>query len=58
MWLSWTLQGRHPDHLPSGEHLGEAFDLRAFNDLLLGNGALPLSVLGEVVDRWSASYSR
>jgi uncharacterized protein (DUF885 family) len=40
------------------EHLGEAFDLRAFNDLLLGNGALPLSVLGEVVDRWSASYSR
>ena len=26
VWLSWTLQGRHPDHLPSGEHLGEAFD--------------------------------
>ena len=26
VWLSWTLQGQHPDHLPSGEPLTEAFD--------------------------------
>lgn len=31
VWLSWTLQGQHPDHLPSGEHLGAAFD--AIEDL-------------------------
>ena len=26
VWLSWTLQGQHPDHLPSGEPLESAFD--------------------------------
>ena len=26
VWLSWTLQGQHPNRLPSGEHLDEAFD--------------------------------
>jgi len=32
--------------------LGPAFDLRAFNDLVLSNGALPLSVLDGVVAGW------
>ncbi|MEE9254970.1 MAG: homocysteine S-methyltransferase family protein, partial [Pseudomonadales bacterium] len=26
VWLSWTLQGNRPDHLPSGETVREAFD--------------------------------
>jgi uncharacterized protein (DUF885 family) len=30
---------------------GERFDLRAFHDAVLGRGALPLSVLTEVLDR-------
>jgi uncharacterized protein (DUF885 family) len=34
------------------ERLGDAFDIRAFHDLVLGGGALPLAVLGRVVDRW------
>lgn len=32
--------------------LGKAFDLRAFHDLLLGGGSLPLDVLGQRVDAW------
>ena len=32
--------------------LGEAFDLREFHDVLLGNGALPLAALKRVVDRY------
>lgn len=34
--------------------LGEDFDLRAFNDVVLSGGALPLAVLDRVVDRWIA----
>ncbi|WP_435582160.1 DUF885 domain-containing protein [Amycolatopsis thermoflava] len=34
--------------------LGERFDIRAFHDLVLGGGALPLSVLAAVVDDWIA----
>ncbi|GAA3459795.1 DUF885 domain-containing protein [Saccharothrix longispora] len=32
--------------------LGDRFDVRAFHDVLIGGGALPLSVLGEVVADW------
>jgi uncharacterized protein (DUF885 family) len=32
--------------------LGAAFDLRAFHDVVLGNGKLPLAVLNTVVEDW------
>ena len=34
--------------------LGDRFDLRAFHDLVLGTGGVPLSVLAEVVEGWLA----
>ncbi len=34
--------------------LGTAFDIKAFHDLVLGSGPLPMAVLDEVVARWSA----
>jgi uncharacterized protein (DUF885 family) len=34
--------------------LGDRFDVRAFHDLMLGSGALPLSVLGDLVQAWAA----
>jgi uncharacterized protein (DUF885 family) len=33
--------------------LGDRFDIRAFHDLVLGGGPLPLSVLDQVVTRWA-----
>jgi uncharacterized protein (DUF885 family) len=33
---------------------GPAFDIRAFHDVVLGQGALGLTTLGEVVDAWIA----
>ena len=32
--------------------LGTRFDLRGFHDVVLGNGKLPLAVLGTVVEEW------
>ncbi len=37
------------------ESLGEAFDLGEFHDVILGQGALPLTLLARVVDEWIAS---
>lgn len=37
------------------EALGQDFDLRAFHDTVLENGAVPLSVLEDHVNRWLAS---
>jgi len=39
------------------DHLGAKFDLRAFHDTVLENGAVPLSVLEEHVDRWLAAQT-
>lgn len=35
--------------------LGDSFDIKEFHDLVLGGGALPLSVLDSVVTEWVAS---
>jgi uncharacterized protein (DUF885 family) len=34
------------------ETLGDGFDIRAFHDVVLGNGSLPLAVLADVVGNW------
>jgi uncharacterized protein (DUF885 family) len=31
--------------------LGARFDIRRFHDLVLGQGSMPLALLGQVVDR-------
>ncbi|TXS94190.1 DUF885 domain-containing protein [Parahaliea maris] len=35
--------------------LGERFDLRAFHDVVVGNGSLAIAILEEVVDEWIES---
>jgi uncharacterized protein (DUF885 family) len=35
--------------------LGEDFDLRAFHDVVVGNGSLAIAILEEVVEEWIAS---
>jgi uncharacterized protein (DUF885 family) len=37
--------------------LGDRFDIRAFHDQILGNGALPLSVLETETRAWIAAQS-
>lgn len=39
------------------EALGDDFDIKAFHDLVLASGALPLAILGEVVDAWIVERS-
>jgi uncharacterized protein (DUF885 family) len=38
--------------------LGSGFDVRAFHDAVLGSGALPLPVLGDVIAGWIESSRR
>ncbi|MGW4526309.1 DUF885 domain-containing protein [Amycolatopsis sp. NPDC004378] len=38
------------------ERLGSRFDIRAFHDLVLAGGALPLSALASAVDDWVAGH--
>lgn len=35
--------------------LGDAFDIKAFHDVVLGNGPMPLPMLATVVDEWVGS---
>ena len=34
--------------------LGDKFDVRQFNEMILMNGAMPLDILREVADEWVA----
>jgi len=37
--------------------LGERFDLRAFHEAVLGQGALPLDLLDQQIERWTAAQA-
>lgn len=38
--------------------LGQSFDIRAFHDILVGNGSLPIAVLEDVVNDWLSDQQR
>ncbi len=38
--------------------LGDAFDIRAFHDALLGAGAIPLQLLEQRMDAWVAEQKK
>jgi uncharacterized protein (DUF885 family) len=38
--------------------LGPKFDIREFNDVLLGSGAVPLDTLEQIVDAWIATKQK
>jgi uncharacterized protein (DUF885 family) len=40
------------------KRLGDRFDIRAFHDLVLGGGPLPMSVLDQVVTAWTDAAGR
>jgi uncharacterized protein (DUF885 family) len=40
------------------DRLGPRFDIKKFHDVVLTNGALPMGLLGQVVDEWIASELR
>jgi prolyl oligopeptidase len=40
------------------EQLGDQFDIRAFHDVVLGSGALPLSILEQNVKAWVAEKKK
>jgi uncharacterized protein (DUF885 family) len=37
------------------QKLGDKYDIRDFDDVVLGQGSLPMAVLKEVVDKWIAN---
>lgn len=37
------------------ERRGARFDIKAFHDVVLGDGSLPLTVLGDIVSRWAVA---
>jgi uncharacterized protein (DUF885 family) len=49
------LELRERAHTALGVRLGEGAFLRAFNDAVLANGALPLEVLEVEMERWIAA---
>ena len=40
---------------PVDESLGDKFDIRQFDEVVLSNGSVPLDVLEELVDHWIKS---
>ena len=55
------LHGRPPGHLAhlresARTALGDRFDIKAFHDVVLKDGAVPLSVLDNIVNDWVAAH--
>ncbi|OXM68824.1 DUF885 domain-containing protein [Amycolatopsis vastitatis] len=56
--LAYMVGRREIQRIRAGaeERLGSRFDVRAFHDLVLAGGSLPLPALASVVDEWVAGY--